>query len=548
MKNRIKTVELNNTKDKNWTWILLAVSMIIIVLLRSRVAAMPFERDEGEFAYMGQLILKGLMPYTDGYNMKLPGTYWMYAGIIKIFGSSPTAIHTGVTLTTLMTMAMIFYFLKQVFNSTIALTTAFIFGLMVSAKSTLGFAGHATHFVTLFMVAGLVCWYQWQKSNKILYVLIFGIMMGFSFLMKQQGVFFIIFGGILTLYTLYEKDNFSFLPFIKSGLLYTLGVFIPYLLTILWILTFGDFDKFWFWTVEYATKYTTSVVQLKDAPMMFYLSFSSMWKEFPLVWISAIGGLAVIWKSNWDRNLKIFALLFFIFSFLTICPGMYFRQHYFITWIPSLALLVGIFYDFLAQKIFNSSTDSPKGFILASVFLAVILGYSIKHNKPYWISMPINNVSKDIYGTNPFVESKEIASYIKRNSSPDDKIAILGSEPQILVYADRISATGHIYTYGMMEKQDYNVKMQEEMIREIEKNKPKFIVFVKVGLSWMEYPDSPRKIFEWMPQYIDKNYEMKGQIEVSNEHKGEFYWDEKATNRQPSSENHIVVFKRKDGI
>jgi len=147
-------------------------------------------------------------------------------------------------------------------------------------------------------------------------------MMGFSFLMKQQGVFFIIFGGILTLYTLYEKDNFSFLPIIKSGLLYTLGVFIPYLLTILWIFTFGDFDKFWFWTVEYATKYTTSVVQLKDAPMMFYLSFSSMWKEFPLVWISAIGGLAVFWKPNWDRNLKIFALLFFLyFHFLQFVQG-----------------------------------------------------------------------------------------------------------------------------------------------------------------------------------------------------------------------------------
>lgn len=100
----------------------------------------------------------------------------------------------------------------------------------------------------------------------------------------------------------------------------------------------------------------------------------------------------------------------------------------------------------------------------------------------------------------------------------------------------------------MMEKQSYNVKMQKEMIKEIEEDKPKFIVFCKVGLSWMEYTDSPKNIFEWMPKYIDKNYEMVGQVEVTNSNTGEFFWDAKALGRQPLSENHIVVFRRKPNI
>jgi hypothetical protein len=46
-----------------------------------------------------------------------------------------------------------------------------------------------------------------------------------------------------------------------------------------------------------------------------------------------------------------------------------------------------------------------------------------------------NAVSRRIYGLNPFPESLEIAKYIRRTSSPDDSVYVVGSEPQILFYA-----------------------------------------------------------------------------------------------------------------
>ncbi len=97
----------------------------------------------------------------------------------------------------------------------------------------------------------------------------------------------------------------------------------------------------------------------------------------------------------------------------------------------------------------------------------------------------------------------------------------------------------------MMEPHAYNVKMQEEMISEIEKNKPEIIVFVKVGLSWSERPDSPRKIFEWMPKYVDSRYDVVGLVEIYGDKKGEYYWDDAAKGKQPQSDQHLVVFKKK---
>ncbi|MCG6537854.1 MAG: hypothetical protein L7F78_24825, partial [Syntrophales bacterium LBB04] len=73
----------------------------------------------------------------------------------------------------------------------------------------------------------------------------------------------------------------------------------------------------------------------------------------------------------------------------------------------------------------------------------------------FFIEKP-TTLSRLIYGANPFPESIKIGEYVKSNSNTEDKIAVLGSEPQIYFYSQRRSATGYIYMYYLMEKHDYN--------------------------------------------------------------------------------------------
>ena len=85
--------------------------------------------------------------------------------------------------------------------------------------------------------------------------------------------------------------------------------------------------------------------------------------------------------------------------------------------------------------------------------------------------------SRSVYGANPFPESVKVAEYIRKNTKPEDRIAVMGSEPQICFYAHRRSATEHIYMYGLMEPQPFALRMQEEMIAQVEKSEPPFLVF-----------------------------------------------------------------------
>src|SRR3954452_23268426 len=137
-------------------WVLVGLTVLFILVIRIRLREMPLERDEGEYAYAGQLILQGVPPYKEAYNMKLPGTYAAYAVIMAIFGQTPSGIHLGLALVNAASIVLIFLIGKRLLDEPTGVVAAISFALLSTGTSVLGLAGHATHFVTLFALAGLL--------------------------------------------------------------------------------------------------------------------------------------------------------------------------------------------------------------------------------------------------------------------------------------------------------------------------------------------------------------------------------------------------------
>ena len=76
-------------RARGWAaWLCLAAVLALTAAVRIRLLDVPLERDEGEYAYAGQLLLEGVPPYQLAYNMKLPGTYLAYAATMALFGQS----------------------------------------------------------------------------------------------------------------------------------------------------------------------------------------------------------------------------------------------------------------------------------------------------------------------------------------------------------------------------------------------------------------------------------------------------------------------------
>lgn len=67
--------------------------MIVILALLSVAPRLfylevPFERDEGAYAYISNVIDKGGLPYLDAFDNKPPGIYYLYNLSMNIFGNA----------------------------------------------------------------------------------------------------------------------------------------------------------------------------------------------------------------------------------------------------------------------------------------------------------------------------------------------------------------------------------------------------------------------------------------------------------------------------
>src|SRR5262249_22174659 len=134
-------------------------------------------------------------------------------------------------------------------------------------------------------------------------------------------------------------------------------------------------------------------------------------------------------------------------------------------------------------------------------------------DSPLQVLRGANDNEHGLYGGDPLPESEMVAKYIADNSPPDARIAILGSETEIYFLSHRHSATGYIYTYPLMEPQPFALTMQNEMITDIETNRPEFIIFSDNIMSWNQRPDSNLGIFDWWNRY-KTNYTLVGIADV----------------------------------
>src|SRR5205814_3367289 len=262
-------IEINGKALRFGWWILAAIIFGVVIAIRIRLLGIPLERDEGEYAYAGQLILQGVPPYQLAYNMKFPGTYAAYAVIMSIFGQTVAGIHLGLLLINVATVVLIFFLGRQMVNSTLGLAAAMSYAVLSVSPSVLGFAGHATHFVLLAVLAGTLLLLKATDRHAFGLLFASGTLFGIGVLMKQPAVFFGLFG---TIHLVSNDLRRRFRPekMLLRTLIFSAGVVLPLGITCLFLWRIGVFDKFWFWAIDYARQYGRLVTFSQAPRILFY--------------------------------------------------------------------------------------------------------------------------------------------------------------------------------------------------------------------------------------------------------------------------------------
>jgi hypothetical protein len=513
----------------------LSLCMIAVVAAaRFKHLALPLDRDEGEYAYIGQLMLDGVVPFKLASNMKLPGTAGMYALFMALFGQTPTGIRCGFLIVTLSASAMVFLLGRRLFGTAGGWVAAGLYALLAADASTLGMLALAEHFVVVFSVGATLLLLRWKEQPKRAVLFWSGLLYGLAVLMKQPGVFFGLFGACYLAWCSRGRGRgrrealADLAIFAGAGLL-------PLTALCLVFWQAGVFGRALFWVRDYGRAYA-AIVPWDQAWWYFSQGVASATASSLFPWLLAPLGLVLGWRDKPSRATTLWLAAFLAFSFCAVTPALYFRSHYFVFLQPAVALLGGFAAAAGARHL------SPRK--LAMIFAALLLLSGYPALRPYFLYSDADFI-RLAFSPNPFLEAPAVADYLKAHTAPGERILIVGSEPEIYFYAHRTSATDLIYGYPLVEPQPYAGQMLADLIHAVEAKPPPYVVIVQVEPSWL-YKDRWQPVAAWAQGFVKKGYETVGFVDMLTRTETKYVWDAEADFYHPRSPFVLVVYKRRD--
>ena len=489
-------------------------------------------------------MLQGIPPYKLAYTMKLPGTFAAYALIMAVFGQTPAGIHLGLILVNAASTLLVYFLAARLFGGLAGLVAAASYALLSTSSSVLGFAGHATNFVVLAALAGILLLLKALETGRRWLFFASGLLFGLAYLLKQSGLAFAAFGFCLLIrYEWKRPVDWRRVAFKVGG--FMLGVVLPFAFTCLLLVAAGVWKSFWFWTVDYARQYAAETGA--SLGYQIFMSIFPGWCAL-LFLFGSLQGWASLHFYGTERIVRgLFLSVAFCFFLSWRCArGFSFGEHYFIQMLPAVALLAGIAVSYATQRL----SRAGHGWLVTAIPVLLFLiacANSIDRQKAFFFKMNPLAASRTVYFENPFPEAVQVANYIDSHAPKDARIAVLGSEPEIFFYTRRHSVTGFIYTYGLMEQQKYALEMQKQMIDEVQSGRAEFLVRVRVAPSWLATPNSPglHGFFSWANSYVYNQYDLVGVADILRPDYTEYHWGDEAKTYRPRSQYVVEVFKRK---
>lgn len=509
--------------------------------IRLRLLDVPLDRDEGEYAYIASLLLDGVPPYARAYNMKMPGIYAAYALVLAAFGRTTVGVHLGLLVITTLSTVLLFLVARRLHGAVVATCAATVFATLALNPRLLGLATYAEPFVLPAVLAGVLVSLRATESGRLTLFVVAGVLHGLAFVVKQSGGLFAL---VAVFHVVYEARARGVTARDLAARLVALagGGLVPAAMVGVWLALAGSFANFWFWTVDYATAYGG----LQTLPGAIFSFTSATGAFMPAAWpavLLALAGVVVLVFGDAWRSVRALHLAWLVTACAAASLGFYFRSQYFLLMLPPVSMLAALGAT-AAADVLERDRAARRG-VVATVLVLFTVGWAVASDRFIFFQATPAQVTRAIHDRNPFVEAVEVARYIRERSSKDDRIAVIGSEPEIYFYAGRPAATGYVYMYPLMESQPYAARMQQQLIRELTDARPRYLVFVNIHASWLSTPASDRTLVTWFDGYW-RHFERVGIADIVSREVTKYRWDDAARGYTPESPLWVGVYRRLD--
>jgi hypothetical protein len=275
-------------------------------------------------------------------------------------------------------------------------------------------------------------------------------------------------------------------------------------------------------------------------------SFDAISREHINLWYLGLFGAIAAMFSSMQLYKKLGIAILFILAFLSTAPGYRFYGHYFLQVMPAVAILIAAFVYALGDIAEQRMNLKWVGNAAFTVFLLVAV-ININKQKSYYFTPDYLNILRQVYGDNPFMESKGVADKIKTLSQPGDQLAVWGAEPQLYFDTQLHCPYRHSFISFTGYMTDLCKTWREEVKKDVEAAKPKFFVLANHPFSWSLPPGADADLYQWGYKYMVENYDLVGYADIIPGQRPAYVWDLAAQTYKPKGQKYMMLFKRKEG-
>ncbi|MDD5168705.1 MAG: hypothetical protein PHN75_07800, partial [Syntrophales bacterium] len=406
-------------------WFVSITIALIYWAIRINLLAIPLDRDEGAFSYIGQLILEHGLPYRDVLDHKPPLLFYIYAIGQLVFPATPFGIHLFLHVYNFVTLISLSILATLYFRSSSAgLWTALSYAVFSSGPVIFGFAASSEMFMLLPITLSLLFALLYKRERRLIFSGLSGFFGALACWTKQPAFFSIMFVFAYLFFSqswlvIRGSERARWADVVVSMLVWFASALTVSAAICLYFYEEGVFQEFIYWSFTHSYLYSQEITLTENLPVVWFILKKIWAADFLIVSAGILGGLMLLLKKD-PRG--VFILGFLFFSLLGTIPG-YTYEHYFVQLAPAIGLAAGFCFSYLTEfikiKIHKNLVTALLGVLIVAIPLSVSSGY-------YLETVP-GKISRNMYGSNPFSESIPLAEYITQHTKPDDKIFILGS-------------------------------------------------------------------------------------------------------------------------
>ena len=478
------------------TILLVAGLILITAAVRIPLLDVPLERDEGEYAYIAWRLGHNELPYRDWVDQKPPAIFWVYRVALALPLDPIRAVHFAALLFAAASACALFFLARRFTNRFWAFVATALFTLLSADPFAQGAAANTEVFMLLPLILSQIAFLKAADGPRnVLPMLICGALTGIAIAFKQVAAvnWFL----LIALYPIFAAPEKRWSSAVAFAIWSLGGLFAIAAIIGLYFWTRHGLselvDNVFTHNLEYIGAMTWS-----DRFQFCSETVARLARTETLVWIFSAAGLialVVAGKGKW------FALLagWLVTSMIGVSASGYFFPHYFQQLLPPLALIA-----VLGAKWLSELRPWRSSWIPRALFGLLLVFLPLKTLCPFWFSYTPADAVRTIYPGNFFAEMPEFAARIAEVTSSEQRVFVFGAEPELLFYAQRVSATRYIFLFPLYGPYRNAREKQIAAADEIQRATPAAAVYVPNDLFFS--PGSDQYFTDWSLFYLQQNF------------------------------------------